>query len=80
MTHAFHAALFAIIIRYSTLAGGQQLNVLRGGGMQGAIHDTSSLLLIFFKKEKEKSSASFILFPIQHSRIQHSIHHVEQMD
>lgn len=39
-THAFHAALFAIIIRYSTLAGGQQLNVLRGGGMQGAIHDT----------------------------------------
>ncbi len=40
MTHAFHAALFAIIIRYSTLAGGQQLNVLRGGGMQGAIHDT----------------------------------------
>jgi phosphorylated CTD-interacting factor 1 len=40
MTHAFHAALFAIVIRYSTLAGGQQLNVLRGGGMQGAIHDT----------------------------------------
>ncbi|KAL7499476.1 hypothetical protein ACHAWT_007757 [Skeletonema menzelii] len=40
MTHVFHAALFAIIIRYSTLAGGQQLNVLRGGGMQGAIHDT----------------------------------------
>ncbi|KAK1737341.1 mRNA (2'-O-methyladenosine-N(6)-)-methyltransferase [Skeletonema marinoi] len=40
MTHAFHAALFAIIIRYSTLAGAQQLNDLRGGGMQGAVHDT----------------------------------------
>jgi len=40
MTHAFHAALFAIVIRYSTLAGGQQINILRGGGMQGAIHDT----------------------------------------
>ena len=40
MTNAFHAALFAIVIRYSTLAGAQQLNNLRGGGMQGAIHDT----------------------------------------
>lgn len=38
-THAFHALLFAMVIRYSSLAGGQQLNDLRGGGMQGAIHD-----------------------------------------
>ena len=40
ITHVFHAAIFALIIRYSTLAGGQQLNDLRGGGMQGAIHDS----------------------------------------
>ena len=40
IAHAFHAALFAVIVRYSTLAGGQQLKSLRGGGMQGAIHDT----------------------------------------
>lgn len=40
ITHAFHAAIFVLIIRYSTLAGGQQLNDLRGGGMQGAIHDS----------------------------------------
>ncbi|KAL7454392.1 hypothetical protein ACHAWC_006035 [Mediolabrus comicus] len=40
ITHAFHAAIFTLIIRYSTLAGGQQLNDLRGGGMQGAIHDS----------------------------------------
>ncbi|KAL7471099.1 hypothetical protein ACHAXS_011394 [Conticribra weissflogii] len=39
-THAFHAALFASVIRYSSLSGGQQLNDLRGGGMQGAIHDS----------------------------------------
>ncbi|KAL3801830.1 hypothetical protein HJC23_001226 [Cyclotella cryptica] len=38
-THVFHALVFAMVIRYSSLAGGQQLNDLRGGGMQGAIHD-----------------------------------------
>ena len=37
--HAFHAIVFAMIIRYSSLSGGQQLNDLRGGGMQGAIHN-----------------------------------------
>jgi len=38
-THAFHAALFAMVIRYSSLSGGQLLNDWRGGGMQGAVHD-----------------------------------------
>lgn len=37
--HAFHSILFSMIIRYSSLSGGQQLNDLRGGGMQGAIHN-----------------------------------------
>mmetsp|Transcript_24919 Transcript_24919/g.38537 ORF Transcript_24919/g.38537 Transcript_24919/m.38537 type:complete len:659 (-) Transcript_24919:120-2096(-) len=36
--HLFHIHLMAILIRYSTLSGGQQLKDLRGGGMQGAIH------------------------------------------
>jgi hypothetical protein len=30
-THAFHALLFAIVIQYSSLSGGQQLNDWRGG-------------------------------------------------
>jgi len=38
-THSFHAALFATVIRYSSLSGGQQLNDWKGGGMQGAVHD-----------------------------------------
>ena len=38
-THAFHTALFATVILYSSLSGGQQLNDWRGGGMQGAIHE-----------------------------------------
>ena len=38
-THAFQAVLFATVIRYSSLSGGQQLNDWRGGGMQGAIHE-----------------------------------------
>ena len=38
-THAYHAILFAMVIRYSSLSGGQQLNDFRGGGMQGAIHE-----------------------------------------
>ena len=33
-THAYHAILFAMVIRYSSLSGGQQLNDFRGGGMQ----------------------------------------------
>lgn len=37
--HAFRAVVFAMIIRYSSLSGGQQINDLRGGGMQGAIHN-----------------------------------------
>ena len=37
--HAYHAALFSLIVRYSALSGGQQINDFRGGGMQGAVHD-----------------------------------------
>lgn len=36
--HAFHSILFTILLRYSSLSGGQLLQDLRGGGMQGAIH------------------------------------------
>eukprot|EP00978_Attheya_sp_CCMP212_P033662 scaffold137012_cov55-Attheya_sp.AAC.1 len=38
ITHAFHVLVFVMLLRYSSLSGGQQLNDLRGGGMQGAIH------------------------------------------
>jgi len=38
-THAFHAILFCLVIRYSSLSGGQLINDWRGGGMQGAVHD-----------------------------------------
>mmetsp|Transcript_22951 Transcript_22951/g.33873 ORF Transcript_22951/g.33873 Transcript_22951/m.33873 type:complete len:499 (+) Transcript_22951:114-1610(+) len=36
--HAFHLILMCLLLRYSSLSGGQLLNDLRGGGMQGAIH------------------------------------------
>ena len=38
-THAFHLMLLALLLRYSALSGGQLLDDLRGGGMQGAIHE-----------------------------------------
>jgi phosphorylated CTD-interacting factor 1 len=37
-THAFHLILMVLLLRYSSLSGGQLLMDLRGGGMQGAIH------------------------------------------
>jgi Phosphorylated CTD interacting factor 1 WW domain. len=37
-THIFHHLVFCLELRYASLAGGQQLHDLRGGGMQGAIH------------------------------------------
>jgi phosphorylated CTD-interacting factor 1 len=37
--HAFHLILLALLLRYSSLSGGQLLQDLRGGGMQGAIHE-----------------------------------------
>jgi len=37
-THAFHLITMVLLLRYSSLAGGQLLNDLRGGGMQGAVH------------------------------------------
>jgi phosphorylated CTD-interacting factor 1 len=39
-TIAYNFALFSTIVRYSALSGGQQINDFRGGGMQGAIHDS----------------------------------------
>lgn len=39
-THAFHVIVFCLVIRYSSLSGGQLINDWRGGGMQGAVHDT----------------------------------------
>jgi len=38
LTHAFHEILMVLLLRYSSLSGGQLLMDLRGGGMQGAIH------------------------------------------
>lgn len=39
ITHAFHCLVFVLVIRYSTLAGAQQINGdLRGGGNQGAVN------------------------------------------
>lgn len=36
--YAFHFILFSLLLRYSSLSGGQLLKDLRGGGMQGGIH------------------------------------------
>jgi len=38
LTHAFHELLMVLLLRYSSISGGQLLLDLRGGGMQGAIH------------------------------------------
>jgi phosphorylated CTD-interacting factor 1 len=35
----FHIVVMALLLRYSSLSGGQLLQDLRGGGMQGAIHE-----------------------------------------
>lgn len=36
--HTFHLLVMVLVLRYSSLSGGQLLDDLRGGGMQGAIH------------------------------------------
>jgi phosphorylated CTD-interacting factor 1 len=36
---AFHVIIVAMMLRYSSVSGGQLLRDLRGGGMQGAIHE-----------------------------------------
>ncbi|GKY98982.1 hypothetical protein MPSEU_000853900 [Mayamaea pseudoterrestris] len=36
--HAFHYIIMTVLLRYSSLSGGQLLLEMRGGGMQGAIH------------------------------------------
>lgn len=35
----FHVLVLAMLLRYSAMSGGQLLDDLRGGGMQGAVHD-----------------------------------------
>ena len=37
--HILHLIVMTLTLRYSSLSGGQLLNDLRGGGMQGAIHE-----------------------------------------
>jgi phosphorylated CTD-interacting factor 1 len=37
--HSFHLIIMSLLLRYSALSGGQLLVDLRGGGMQGAVHD-----------------------------------------
>ena len=37
--HTFHHLVFALLLRYSSLAGGHLLNALRGGGMQGSLNE-----------------------------------------
>ena len=52
----FHLLLFVMIVRYSTLAGGQQccLKDSRGGGMQGAIHgEVFDFLREFFSSSSQ---------------------------
>jgi phosphorylated CTD-interacting factor 1 len=61
-THAFHAILFAITIRYSTLSGGQQLNDFRGGGMQGAIHESVFDCLSKWFGEKDSTESGVECF------------------
>lgn len=51
LTHAFHEILMVLLLRYSSLSGGQLLLDLRGGGMQGAIHgQVFRVLAEFFPK------------------------------
>lgn len=37
--HVFHYLCSVVLLRYSSLSGGQLLKDLRGGGMQGAVHE-----------------------------------------
>jgi phosphorylated CTD-interacting factor 1 len=39
-THIFHYIVMVLLLRYSSLSGGQLIFDLRGGGMQGAVHDS----------------------------------------
>ena len=39
-THVFHYLVMILLLRYSSLSGGQLLLDWRGGGMQGAVHDS----------------------------------------
>ena len=51
LTHAFHELIMVLLLRYSSLSGGQLLLDLRGGGMQGAVHgQVFRVLAEFFPK------------------------------
>ncbi|OEU22694.1 hypothetical protein FRACYDRAFT_179591 [Fragilariopsis cylindrus CCMP1102] len=59
---SFHVLVLALLLRYSALSGGQLLEDLRGGGMQGAIHSSVfDVLQSHFSKiphNDKKSSSS----------------------
>ena len=59
---SFHVLVLALLLRYSALSGGQLLEDLRGGGMQGAIHSSVfDVLQSHFSKiphNNNKSSSS----------------------
>ncbi|MGK3742730.1 MAG: phosphorylated CTD-interacting factor 1 [Bacillariaceae sp.] len=59
---SFHVLVLALLLRYSALSGGQLLDDLRGGGMQGAIHSSVfDVLQSHFSKiipHNKKSSSS----------------------
>lgn len=49
----FHVLVFCLLLRYSSLSGGQLLNDLRGGGMQGAVMpDAFDVLERFFSSQE----------------------------
>jgi Phosphorylated CTD interacting factor 1 WW domain len=58
---AFHVIVLALLLRYSALSGGQLLDDLRGGGMQGAIHaEVFDVLKRFFGDVNDASSKSWL--------------------
>ncbi len=59
----FHLLIFVMIVRYSTMAGGQQccLKDARGGGMQGAIHNEVFDFLKQFFFSSSQDNHNFLL-------------------
>ena len=62
ITHAFHCLVFVLVVRYSALAGGQQINGdLRGGGNQGAVN--SEVFGVLSKHFGEKNGTECFASP-----------------
>ncbi len=57
-THIFHHLIFAMLVRYASLSGAQQLLDLRGGGMQGAIHSEVLECISAQNKGSDKGNAN----------------------